>query len=113
MRRGPKTTALAFMIAVILAVLASGSTGGSGPLPPPIASPPAIGPPPPHPIPPPNPMTPEKVSLGKILFFDYRLSADGSRSCVHCPQPDQGWAFKDRQSPAYPTQVERRASMTP
>ena len=75
-------------------------------------SPTDIGPLPPVQIPPDNPMTPEKIELGKMLFFDYRLSGDGSRTCVHCHEPDQGWSFKDRQSPAYPTQVERRASMT-
>jgi cytochrome c peroxidase len=57
-------------------------------------------------------MTLEKIELGKMLFFDYRLSGDGSRTCVHCHEPDQGWSFRDRQSPAYPTQVERRTSMT-
>ena len=30
------------------------------------------------PIPADNPMTPEKVALGKQLFFDERLSIDGS-----------------------------------
>lgn len=71
-----------------------------------------IGPLPPVPVPADNPMSPEKIKLGKLLFFDFRLSGDGSRSCVHCHQPDQGWSFRDRQSPAYPTQIERRASMT-
>ncbi|MFN3476859.1 MAG: cytochrome-c peroxidase, partial [Candidatus Methylomirabilales bacterium] len=71
-----------------------------------------IGPLPPVPVPPDNPMSPEKIELGRLLFFDFRLSGDGSRSCVHCHQPDQGWSFRDRQSPAYPTQIERRASMT-
>lgn len=71
-----------------------------------------IGPLPPVPVPADNPMSPEKIELGKLLFFDFRLSGDGSRSCVHCHQPDQGWSFRDRQSPAYPTQIERRASMT-
>ena len=112
MRRGPNGTTLAFTTAVVLAVLAIGSTRVSGLVQPSIASSAEIGPLPPVPIPVENPMTPEKVNLGKMLFFDYRLSADGSRSCVHCHQPNQGWAFKDRQSPAYPTQVERRASMT-
>jgi len=31
-------------------------------------------------IPADNPMTPEKVALGRQLFFDERLSIDGSRS---------------------------------
>src|SRR3989304_6138321 len=109
MRRGPNRTALAFTIAGVLAVLARGLTGGSGLVQPSIASSAEIGPLPPVPIPVQNPMTPEKVSLGKMLFFDYRLSADGSRSCVHCHQPDQGWAFKDRQSPADPS-FDRYAS---
>src|ERR1041385_6751376 len=35
-------------------------------------------------IPPDNPMTPEKIALGRQLFFDERLSIDGSRSCYSC-----------------------------
>ncbi|MCV6636379.1 cytochrome c peroxidase [Candidatus Albibeggiatoa sp. nov. NOAA] len=31
-----------------------------------------------------NPTAPEKVALGKQLFFDKRLSADGSLSCASC-----------------------------
>lgn len=76
-----------------------------------LAAPALIGPLPPVPIPPENPSTPDKVELGKLLFFDSRLSSDGSRSCAHCHQPHMGWAFRDRQSPAFPSQVERRASM--
>lgn len=79
---------------------------------PPTAPSAEIGPLPPPPIPSENPMTPEKIELGRMLFFDYRLSGDGSRSCVHCHQPQQGWTTTGRQSPAYPTQMERRASMT-
>lgn len=36
------------------------------------------------PIPKDNPMTPEKVELGKQLFFDPRLSIDGTVSCNSC-----------------------------
>lgn len=36
------------------------------------------------PIPKDNPMTPEKVELGKQLFFDPRLSVDGTVSCNSC-----------------------------
>jgi cytochrome c peroxidase len=39
-----------------------------------------------------NPLTPEKVSLGKQLFFDKRLSKDGSASCETCHVPEKGWA---------------------
>jgi cytochrome c peroxidase len=31
-----------------------------------------------------NPITPEKVALGKMLFYENRLSADGTVSCVRC-----------------------------
>ena len=41
-------------------------------------------------IPPDNPMTPEKVALGKQLFFDERLSADGSKSCYSCHVCEHG-----------------------
>src|SRR6185503_4882617 len=42
------------------------------------------------PIPADNPMTPEKVALGKQLFFDERLSIDGSRSCYSCHVCEHG-----------------------
>jgi cytochrome c peroxidase len=41
-------------------------------------------------IPPDNPMTPEKVALGRQLFFDERLSIDGSRSCYSCHVCEHG-----------------------
>src|SRR4030095_6485164 len=44
----------------------------------------------PMPIPPDNPMTPEKVALGRQLFFDERLSGDGSRSCYSCHVCEKG-----------------------
>ena len=40
-----------------------------------------------------NPMTSEKVELGRLLFFDPRLSGDGTISCASCHQPKQ--AFSD------------------
>ena len=36
------------------------------------------------PVPAENPMTPAKVELGKMLFFDPRLSMDGTISCNTC-----------------------------
>ncbi|MCG8426253.1 MAG: cytochrome-c peroxidase [Chromatiales bacterium] len=36
------------------------------------------------PFPKDNPPSPEKIALGKKLFFDARLSADGSLSCASC-----------------------------
>lgn len=40
-----------------------------------------------------NPQTPEKVQLGKMLFFDGRLSADGTVACSTCHDPAR--AFTD------------------
>jgi len=37
-----------------------------------------------------NPMTREKVDLGKMLYFDKRLSGDGSRSCYYCHVKEKG-----------------------
>jgi cytochrome c peroxidase len=41
-----------------------------------------------------NPQTPEKIALGQTLFFDGRLSADGTVACSTCHDPDH--AFTDR-----------------
>lgn len=38
-----------------------------------------------------NPTTPEKAALGKQLFFDKRLSGDGSMSCQGCHYRHLGW----------------------
>ena len=40
-----------------------------------------------------NPQTPEKIALGEKLFFDGRLSADGSVACATCHDPRR--AFSD------------------
>lgn len=39
-----------------------------------------------------NPMTPQKVELGKLLFFDPILSGQNSISCAHCHHPDHGFS---------------------
>jgi len=39
-----------------------------------------------------NPLTPAKVSLGRRLFFDKRLSADNSISCATCHDPAYGFS---------------------
>ncbi len=44
-------------------------------------------------IPPENPITPAKVKLGLKLFFDSRLSADGTVACATCHDPAR--AFTD------------------
>ena len=46
-----------------------------------------------RPVPEENALTPDKVSLGRRLFFDARLSRDGRRSCATCHVPAR--AFTD------------------
>lgn len=43
-------------------------------------------------IPPDNLLTPEKIELGRQLYFDGRLSADGTVSCATCHASDQGFS---------------------
>jgi cytochrome c peroxidase len=38
-----------------------------------------------------NPYSPEKVELGRYLYFDRRLSADGTVSCASCHDPRHGF----------------------
>lgn len=42
--------------------------------------------------PPENAVTAEKAELGKVLFFDPRLSGTGKMACVTCHPPEKGWA---------------------
>ena len=44
-------------------------------------------------VPPENPLTADKAALGKRLFFDEGLSADGKVSCAVCHDPER--AFTD------------------
>ncbi len=39
-----------------------------------------------------NPITKEKTELGKLLFFDKRLSAHNDISCATCHDPKLGWS---------------------
>jgi len=79
-----------FCLAVLsppLQILSSDPTG-SGPEPHPLVPLPQTVPPPKD-----NPTTPEKVNLGKQLFFDPRLSGDNTMSCATCHLPEK--AFGD------------------
>ncbi len=69
----------------------------------------ALGPPP---VPPDNPQSPAKIELGKLLFFDTRLSGDASVSCATCHEPKDGWAFPDQVSRGYPGAIHWRNSQT-
>ena len=48
---------------------------------------------PPVPIPPDNPPTEETIALGRRLYYDPQLSADGTISCASCHAPQ--FAFSD------------------
>lgn len=59
-----------------------------------------------------NPQTPEKIELGKKLFFDRRLSGDGTMSCASCHMPDQGFSDGQEISLSYPTTKNWRNAPT-
>lgn len=40
----------------------------------------------------PDPPTPERVRLGRWLFFDKRLSADNTIACASCHRPENGFS---------------------
>ncbi len=39
-----------------------------------------------------NKLSPEKIELGKLLYFDVRLSKSEKISCATCHHPKQGWS---------------------
>ncbi|MCD6672922.1 MAG: hypothetical protein LT106_08700 [Burkholderiaceae bacterium] len=43
----------------------------------------------------------ERIALGRELFFESRLSGDGSRSCASCHAPDKGYADGEALSRGY------------
>ncbi len=59
-----------------------------------------------------NPATPEKVELGKMLFFDRRLSGDGTMSCATCHIPDLGFGDGQAIGLNYPTTKNWRNTQT-
>ncbi len=73
---------------------------------PPLAALPAV------PVPADNPITPEKSELGRLLFFDPRLSGDGSTSCATCHEPSAGWGDGQAISLGYPGTEHWRNSQT-
>jgi cytochrome c peroxidase len=47
---------------------------------------------PPVPVPADNPPTAETIALGRRLYYDTRLSIDGTVSCAFCHHPDRGFS---------------------
>ncbi len=64
------------------------------------------------PVPQDNPQTQEKTELGKKLFFDRRLSGDGTTSCATCHNPEQAFADGLDISLSYPATKNWRNSPT-
>ncbi len=56
----------------------------------------------PVPVPADSPITPAKVELGRLLFFDPRLSGDVSTSCASCHDPRLGWGDGNSLGRGYP-----------
>ncbi len=56
-----------------------------------------------------EPDRPEQVALGRRLFFDTRLTADGTQSCATCHDPQR--AFTDGRSRSVSRRGESAASM--
>jgi cytochrome c peroxidase len=54
---------------------------------------------PPVPVPAENAPTAEKIALGRKLFFDRRLSRNGTMSCGMCHVPEQGFTNNELATP--------------
>ncbi len=59
-----------------------------------------------------NRITPERVELGKMLFFDPRLSRDGNMSCATCHNPMFGWSDGQATAKGFKSSTLARATPT-
>jgi cytochrome c peroxidase len=66
----------------------------------------------PVPVPADNPLTPEKIELGKQLYFDPRLSRDNTVSCATCHDPEKGWSNGEAFATGVRGQVGGRSAPT-
>lgn len=57
-------------------------------------------------------MTEAKVALGKLLFFDKRMSLDGTVSCATCHDPKKGWTDQRPTTIGVRQQLGRRNTPT-
>lgn len=64
------------------------------------------------PVPADNPLSDAKVELGKLLFFDDRLSGDVGTSCASCHDPRIGWGDGNALSRGYAGTQHWRNSQT-
>lgn len=54
------------------------------------------------PLPRPPAQKAELVEVGRLLFFDERLSGDNALACAYCHQPEKGWGDGQSLSEGYP-----------
>ncbi len=59
-----------------------------------------------------NPYSAEKAKLGKMLFFDPRLSKSGTIACASCHDPELGWADGKSKSFGHERRQGGRNAMT-
>ena len=58
-----------------------------------------------------NPLTVEGVALGKKLFFDKRLSRNGTLACADCHRPENAFTDENQFSPGVDGVLGTRNSM--
>lgn len=100
MRNDVRFATLAAGLALAVVALIGGQAAGRD-SPPPLA-----------PLPELKPEKPEQVELGKMLFFDNRMSGDADRRCADCHDPKKGWADGMALSDGYPGTKYFRNSKT-
>lgn len=61
--------------------------------------------------PPSNPITNAGATLGRVLFYDRKLSANGSVACASCHLQEHGFSDPDRLSRGFEGSLTRRRSM--
>ncbi len=64
------------------------------------------------PVPKENPSSPEKIALGKQLYFDKRLSGDDTIACSSCHDPKKGWSNADKTAVGFGGQRGGRSAPT-
>lgn len=102
---------LVYGLGIMLAAAVSLRGAGDGPLPGYSLTTIPRGLPKERPTPKDNPLTEAKVQLGRQLFFDPILSADGTVSCSSCHDP--AYAFSDRKKLSEGLKAQRTARHAP
>ena len=59
-----------------------------------------------------NPLTEAKKELGKVLFFDPRLSTSGQIACASCHEPQLAWGDGKQLANGHDRQFGKRNAMT-